>query len=453
MENVNANAAPAPQAVTAKQPLWMSCATLDDLNAYIKRAKISTAKADDIRAKWGALPREDAPVAVEVVTEGPVLPMSEHFDAEEQKALDAIKAPAVDHSASNKRIAAFVANGNNAQNAVDEIIAKAKGTKRTKIDPDTVAVIADRAAKSLAPAKGLVTRYIDPTLIDVKEGWNARIDFGDLEELGRQIKAQKDVDGHGLLNDIRVQEKGDGSGRYWLVDGERRYQAVCGLIDQGEFFEFGIPAKIEPADAKADDLIIKMFLANEGKHLLPYEEGVYFKRLQTEFGMTIKQIEQQTGRSDSTIWYGLALVEADEDLVDAIRKGAIGTTIAKTIAVNARGDKAKQKELTAKAKAAKGDNKKTAALKKEIDDARREKAKKERPGLALKARKADEAEISALGATVGARLKEVMEKMGMDLDTDLTKWVSDDRELQIAANFGALQALKAIMGVKVKVEF
>jgi hypothetical protein len=167
----------------------------------------------------------------------------------------------------------------------------------------------------------------------------------------------------------------------------------------------------------------------------------------------MKEMEEKTGRSDSTIWYGLALVEADDDLVDAIRKGTVGATIAKTIAVNARGNKARQKELVAKAIKAKGDKAKTAELKKEIDEDRRKKAAKERPGLSLKARKADEAEIAAMGEKVGARLKEVMESFGLDFDTDMRQWIGADRELQIAANFGALTALKAVMGVKEKVSF
>lgn len=400
----------APAASTVKVPVFLKCATMDDLNAYIKRAKVSTAKADEMRAKWAeanpALPNDAAPED----TEQP----GDDLDTEQTPEQNP-EAPVVDEAAA--------------------VIAKAKKAR----------VVIEPTATQYAR---LTTYYVDPTLIDVKEGWNARVDFGDLQQLAAQIKTQKELDGVGVLNDLRLQDKGDGSGRFWLVDGERRYQAIMGLIDGGEFFEFGIPAKIEPADAKPQDLIGKMFLANEGKPLLPYEEGMYFKRLQTEFGMTQKQIEAFTGRSDSTVWYGLALVEADDDLVDAIRKGQVGTTIAKQIAVNARGDKQKQKELTAKAKAAKGDNKKTAALKKEIDDARRAKAAKERPGLKLKAKKADEQEIAALGTEVAARLKELMEKLGMDFDTDMHEWISNDRELQIAASFGALEALKKIMGVK-----
>jgi hypothetical protein len=42
----------------------------------------------------------------------------------------------------------------------------------------------------------------------------------------------------------------------------------------------------------------------------------------------------------------------------------------------------------------------------------------------------------------------LMEKMEMALDSDMHEWISNDRELQIAASFGALEALKKVMGVK-----
>lgn len=442
MSEVIANAADAAKAV--KTPLWMSFQSMTDLNAYIKRSKMSTAKGDEIRAKWSAHANDGAPSADEAILilsgDARTIPLKDGKAVVEEvqptkdaEHTDAPESPSV--------------NGNTDH----DVDMPTPRKKKAAASPGLIAAIGERMAIINKP-HGMVTQYIDPTLIDVRDNWNARFDFGDIEELGRQIKSQKAFDGIGVLHDLRVKAKDDGSGRFWLVDGERRWNAVMGLIDGGEVFEYGIPAKVEPASASDDDLIIKMFLANEGKHLLPYEEGMYFKRLQ-DGGMTIKQIEEKTGRSDSSIWYGLALVEADDDLVDAVKKGTIGTTIAKTIAVNARGNKQRQKELVAKAKDAKKDPKKTAALKKEIDADRRAKAAKERPNLKIKARKADEADIAAMGEKVGARLKEVLEMMGMDFDTNFEEWISDDRELQIAANFGALQALKAVMGVKVKVTF
>jgi ParB-like chromosome segregation protein Spo0J len=439
MNESTATAAPAANAV--KVPAWMSCATLDELNAYLKKIKTGGAKAEAIRAKWSFAHQAGEQESV-LVLSGNMKEIPLDADGQAHAMDEDIDLTGAIVNEPGQDIAATVKEAREETPAED----------MPKSRPLTAAAAVIESIRDAAP--GLTTRFIDPRLIDVKDGWNARFDMGDLEELGRQIKSQKALDGHGLLHDVRVQEKGDGSGRYWLVDGERRWLAVMGLIDAGEEFDNGIPAKVEPADASQEDLILKMFLANEGKRLLPYEEGMYFKRLQAA-GMTAKEMEQKTGRSDSSIWYALALVEADDDLVEAVKKGTIGTTIAKTIAVNARGDKQRQKELVAKAKEVKktGDKKKLAALKKEIDEDRRAKAAKERPGLKIKARKADEADIAEMGTVVAARLKDVMDKFGMDHDTNMDEWIGTDRELQIAANFGALQALKAVMGMKIKLKF
>lgn len=405
-------AAPAPQAQATKAPAWMSLASLDDLNDYLKKAKIGGERAEQIRRRWSEAQH------------------GAHDDA-------------VVRAAAERDEAAVAGAADDMAHGLLEV-AKKKGY---------LAPVPKAAAAPAAQPPGLVTRYIDPTLIDVREGWNARIDFGDLAELKNSIKAQKVLDGHGLVNDIRVREKPDG--RFELIDGERRWTCVLGLVDEGEVFEIGIPAKVEPAASTDSDLIIKMFVANAGKPFLVYEEALYYKRLRDE-GWTIAQIEAATGRSDNSIVGALALLDADEDLVDAVVKGEVSGGLAKSIAVNVRGNKARQKELTKKAREAKktGDSKKAAQVRKEIDDERRAKAARKMPRLQLKARKADEDEIIALGAEVGARLKELMEKLGMPYDTDMHEWISNDRELQIAANFGALEVLKRVMGVKdAKVQF
>lgn len=350
------------------------------------------------------------------------------------------------------------------EDAAQQAVAAVK--RRAAASPGLIAAIGERmktinaAPAAPQPAPGLVTRYIDPNLIDVREGWNARVDFGDLEELKESIRAQKRLDGHGLVNDVRVKEKPDG--RFELIDGERRYHSVMGLIDEGEVFEFGIPAKVEPAESTDADLIIKMFTANMGKPFLPYEEALYYDRLKKS-GMTLREIEEKTGRSDNSIVGALALLEADDDLVQAVIKGQVGATLGKSIAVNVRGNKQRQKELTAKAKEAaaaakKGDHGKMRAVKKEVDEERRAKAartsKKLAERMAAKPRRVEASEIGAQGQAVAERLKDLMERASMPVDdTDLREWVGNDRELQIAAQFGALTALQFVMGVKVKVEF
>ena len=71
---------------------------------------------------------------------------------------------------------------------------------------------------------------IDPRNIVVTKDFNSRCNFGDLDELARQIKEQ------GVLNPISVQPFKDENGeeKYRLIDGERRYRAVMKLIDEGE---------------------------------------------------------------------------------------------------------------------------------------------------------------------------------------------------------------------------
>lgn len=417
--NTNATAPAAAKAPQAQAPAWMDMAE-DEFNLYLKKAKIGGKRATEMRARRNG----------ETVIRTDFVAGKGFVQVEEQPAIQEEPAATPVGDAQPK----------------EEAPAPVKTTTTTK------APAAPKTDKAATSAGALRTRYIDPRMVDVREGWNARVDFGDLAELKEQISVQKSIDGHGLVNDIRVKEKADG--RYELIDGERRLTCILGLIDEGEIFEFGIPAKVEPADSTDANLIIKMFVANAGKPFLPYEEALYYKRLR-DAGWTIKQIEKETGRSDNSIVGALALLDADDDLTEAIIKGEVGATLGKSIAVNVRGDKTKQKALVAKAKEAKksGDKKAMKQVHKEIDDSRRAKAAKKAPNLKLKARKADESEIADLGAKVGAMLKELMEQQGMPFDGDLLAWVKAERDLQLAATFGALQALKRVMGVKVDVEF
>lgn len=441
MNAVTANAASAPDAATEtssnkKEPAWLRMPETEFL-ALCKKNGWGGKRLEEFKARRAA-------AASQVARDEDAL---DEALAQQDAALE-------QQRAEDKSLAAAAEDG--ARKALEVV-----KQRRAAASPGLVAAIGERMKViKAAPAPGLVTRYIDPNLIDVREGWNARIDFGDLEELKESIRAQKRLDGHGLVNDVRVKEKPDG--RFELIDGERRYHSVMGLIDDGEVFEFGIPAKVEPAESTDADLIIKMFTANMGKPFLPYEEALYYDRLKKS-GMTLREIEEKTGRSDNSIVGALALLEADEDLVQAVIKGQVGATLGKSIAVNVRGNKQRQKELTAKAREAsaaakKGDHGKMRAVKKEVDDERRAKAartsKKLAERMAAKPRKAEVTDINAQGLAVAERLKELMEKLEMSVeDTDLRAWVSDDRELQVAAQFGALTALQWVMGGKVKVEF
>lgn len=306
------------------------------------------------------------------------------------------------------------------------------------------------ATKSPHPA-GVIKRtnpanQIDPRMVTRREGWNPRFDFGEIDGLATSIRA------NGMLNAIRVKRLATATAAghvFELVDGDRRLSAVELIIKKTpDFFTEGIPAVI--VDKSQDDVtsLIQMFEANSGKVFLPLEEAAAYKRMQ-DAGLTLKQIEKATGRSDNSIVGALALLTADESLVDAVKEGKINKGLGKAIAVNARGDKAKQKELTEAAIAAGTDKNKKRAVLKAVDDSRRAKAAKK--GLKLKIRALSDAELSVIGAKLAETLATALEGLGLSLDTDMKAWVQGDNngELGAAYLFGALEGLKAAAGIKV----
>ena len=311
------------------------------------------------------------------------------------------------------------------------------------------------AAHGKYPA-GVVKRpnqyYIDPITIRVREGWNPRVDFGEIELLAGSIKSELDKDpaSGGLINDIRVvrlAKPTDDGGIFEVVDGGRRLLAIQHLMKKGVKFPDGVPAKLESRDSTDLDKLIRMFTANTGKAFLPIEQAEAFRRMRAE-KMTIAQIEKATGFSDNSIVGALALLDADGTLQDAVKAGKISGGMAKSIAVNARGDKAKQAELTAAALAAGKDKKAKKAVLVAIDDERRKKAKKQ--GKALKMRALSDDQLSAIGKKMAEMLVERMEAMDLPGDTDLTEWMkASDPDVGVAFAFGVLEGLKAAAGMPV----
>lgn len=335
-------------------------------------------------------------------------------------------------------------------------------TKKTSNAAAAVNEAAAHIAAAAATSKAVVSSHpigvlkrttafhVDPTKIKRRDGWNPRFDFGEIEHLADSLVTT------GMLNPIRIKrlEKPDENGFIFeLVDGDRRLTAIELLIKKGKYaeaFPEGIPAII--VDKAQDDLTstIQMFTANTGKPFLPLEQAAAFKRMR-DGKMTIKQIEKATGCSDNTINAALALLESTDELQDAVRTGKIKSTQAAEIAVYARGDKDKQKELTAQAVAAGKDKTKQREVKAALDKQRRAKAQKK--GKTLKIRALDDKQLGELGETMAEGLRKLLEEAGMPFDTDLNEWLQGDLELRIAASVGALEALKKAAGANVNINF
>jgi ParB family chromosome partitioning protein len=296
---------------------------------------------------------------------------------------------------------------------------------------------------------------LDPKAIKRRVGFNPRFDFGEIEELAKSIRVQATehaVPG-GLLQPLRVKRSGDG---FELIDGDRRMTAIELLMalaakgsPDGYSFHEGVPAFT--VDKGQDDItsLIQMFESNTGKSFLPLEEAAAYKRMQ-EAGMTIEQIGKNVQRAHVHIVATLALLDADDSLKEAVKSKKIGGTMAKKIAVGARGDKAKQAELTKEAVEAGSDKKKKRVVLGKVEQVRAAKAAAK--GKTIKMRALNDDQLSEMGEKLSKHLIAVMKEAKMSGEQDLAAWVGGEDSLVVAFTFGALQALKAAAGIKINLE-
>ncbi len=125
-----------------------------------------------------------------------------------------------------------------------------------------------------------------------------RSEMGDLADLTSSIRDK------GVLEPILVRPHGGdkGADAYWIVSGERRYQAAvrAGLYD--------IPViEMDLEDEEALEIALVENL--QRKDLTPFEEGEGYRSLADRYGYTHEQIAEAVGRSRSVVTESLALLE------------------------------------------------------------------------------------------------------------------------------------------------
>ncbi len=154
---------------------------------------------------------------------------------------------------------------------------------------------------------------VDPQAISVCEGWNPRTQF-DITDLVASIRE------HGFFQwkPLLVKERGSG---LELIDGERRLRAVLQLIEEGVEIS-AVPVMLEK-NGSAPDLIVSSIIANQGESLSPLDEAHAFLRLQN-FGWDSKKIAQKIGKSLAHVYGRLKLLEAGQELQEAVHQGEVG---------------------------------------------------------------------------------------------------------------------------------
>lgn len=324
----------------------------------------------------------------------------------------------------------------NANLQADQTIANAAASSKTAIG-------------TTKNAPGVIKRtsayQIDARAIRRAPGWNPRTEFGDIAGLAQSLAH------NGMLNPIRVKRitptEEAPRALFELIDGERRLSAIELLIKKGKYdeaFPDGIPAVIVEKAQEDVTSLIQMFEANSGKEFEPLEEAAAYQRMR-DAGMTLAQIGKAVGRAHLHINEMLALLKADTSLQDAVADGSIGKTVAKKIATSARGDKAKQAELVAQAKAVGTDKTKRVALKAAVHKQRAAKAAK--TGKVIKIRALSDVELSQIGSDIATRVVALLAKAELPADTNLREWCKLDTELILAYSIGALSALKVAAGL------
>lgn len=156
-------------------------------------------------------------------------------------------------------------------------------------------------------------------LLQVKDGFNPRFDYGDIESLKKSIKV------HGVLTPLRVRRFNQG---YQIVDGHRRHQAIMELPD-GPNRE--VPIILENQNLSDVQALLHMFESNTGKPFLPLEEAAAYEKMRNA-GMSVKTICGHVGRSELHVYDTMRLIDSSQEVKDALAAKLITKTDAMNIA-------------------------------------------------------------------------------------------------------------------------
>lgn len=201
---------------------------------------------------------------------------------------------------------------------------------------------AKKTEKKERPQRSGEILLIDLEQVGVKPNFNARIDYGDINELARSIKE----------NGIKVALRGHRDkieGKYLITDGHRRLKAIQKLAKDG--IEIRVPIISDASDSE-EDRTLNMLIYNEGKKLNPVEEAEVIHRL-FNYGFGEDEIIKKTGFTKVYICNLKLLHSAPKKVKDLIIKNIVSATLAMKIFREEK-DFAKAQELIEKTIISKG---------------------------------------------------------------------------------------------------
>lgn len=283
--------------------------------------------------------------------------------------------------------------------------------------------------------------FAAPSAFIIREGWNTRFDMGDIPGLEASIAA------NGFRRSKPIVAIRNEDRKLEVIDGARRMTAVWNLIKKGHEFPEGIPVSIEDKGSSVVDRTLIMFTANDGKPFLPLEAAAALQRLRDE-GLTVKQIMAATGKSDVYITETLALLTASEEVKDAVKSGKIGKTLASKIAVKAKGDHAKQKEMVDTA--VKGGKAGKKLVNETADKIKRRKPTKKAQETMTKPNVLTQSQMETRESVLLQKMKHAAEATGIPFE-HMAARIAESDVMAAAFHYGALMGIQASLGYEVKI--
>jgi ParB family chromosome partitioning protein len=163
---------------------------------------------------------------------------------------------------------------------------------------------------------------VDPRNIIVREGFNLRVDMGDIEALSASIVE------NGLEVPIKA-SKVRGEDSYTLIDGHRRMAAILLAISNGHEIKY---VDVLPYKGSSEDELFSMIITGTGqKSLTDIEQAEGIKRL-VNYKYSVEEIAKKIAKSIPQIYNLLALSKVSKEIKNKIQDGLIsGNTVVQII--------------------------------------------------------------------------------------------------------------------------
>lgn len=160
--------------------------------------------------------------------------------------------------------------------------------------------------------------WVDSRRLIEEKGFNRREEYGDIEALAKEIRAQ----GVDNLAPLECYKQGE---NYVIIKGYRRRKALKILEEDGEIIMVRI--LLERKGFSKEMRILDQITGNEGKPYTPWEQAKVLRDLRG-LGWSEKDIIQRSGKSKVYVLRLLSLADAPQKLINLVREGRVSGTLA-----------------------------------------------------------------------------------------------------------------------------